>query len=53
MNPLSKFQLNRTVNEPENAILWKLRRLEKSMAPNAQKLGTCTYSTNSRIFAPQ
>jgi len=30
MNPLSKIQLNQTVNELENAILRKLRRLEKS-----------------------
>jgi len=35
MNPLSKFQLNRTVNKLENAVLRKLHKLEKSVAPNA------------------
>jgi len=29
MDYLSKFQLNRTVNEPENAVLRKLREPEK------------------------
>jgi len=29
MNLLSKFQLNRTVNKLENAVLQKLRRPEK------------------------
>ena len=29
MDHLSKFHLNRTVNEPGNAVLWKLRKLEK------------------------
>ena len=37
---LSKFQLNHTVNEPQNAVLQKLRRLEKLVAPNTQKSGT-------------
>jgi len=29
MDHLSKFHLNWTVNEPENAVLQKLRKLEK------------------------
>jgi len=38
MNLQSKFHLNRTVNELGNAVLRKLRKLEKSMAPSAQKI---------------
>jgi len=34
---LSKFHPNRTVNEPRNAVLWKLREPEKLVAPSAQK----------------
>jgi len=36
MDHLSKFHLNRTVNEPRNAVLQKLRELEKLVAPSAQ-----------------
>jgi len=36
MDHLSKCHLNRTVNEPGNAILQKLRELEKLVAPSAQ-----------------
>jgi len=36
-NELSKFQLNRMVNEPGNVILPKLCRLEKSHSPNIRK----------------
>jgi len=32
MNPLSKFQLNQTINETENVVLRKLRILEKLVA---------------------
>jgi len=37
MDHLSKFHLNRTVNEPGNAILRKLCELEKLVAPSAHK----------------
>ena len=33
---LPKFHLNRTVNESENAVLQKLRKLEKLVAPSAR-----------------
>jgi len=36
---MSKFHLNQTVNEPGNAVLRKLRKLEKMVAPRAQKWG--------------
>jgi len=39
MDHLSKLHLNRTVNVPGNAVLQKLHRLEKMVAPNAQKWG--------------
>jgi len=45
MDYLSKFHLNRTVNEAGNAVLRKLRRPEKSMAPSGMKLasgGSCS-----------
>jgi len=38
MNLLSKFHLNRTVNELGNAILQKLCKPEKFVAPSAQKI---------------
>jgi len=51
---LPKFHLNRTVNEAGNAVLWKLRRLEKSVAPGGMKLasgGCCsTKSTKNSVF---
>jgi len=54
MDYLSKFHLNRTVNEMRNAVLRKLRRPEKSMAPSGMKLvpgGSCsTKSTKNNIF---
>jgi len=39
MDHLSKFHLNRTVNEPENAVLRKLRKLEKwwRLAPKSEE----------------
>jgi len=40
MDHLSKFDLNRTVNEPRNAVLQKLRELEKLVAPSAQNQAT-------------
>jgi len=33
---MSKFHLNQTVNEPENAVLQKLREPEKLVAPSAR-----------------
>jgi len=36
-NHLSKFHLKWTVNEPENAVLRKLREPKKLVAPSAQK----------------
>jgi len=39
MGHLSKFHLNQTVNESENAVLRKLRKPEKMVAPNAHKWG--------------
>ena len=54
MDYLSKFHLNRTVNKAENAVLRKLRRLEKLMAPGGMKLapsGSCsTKSTKNSVF---
>jgi len=38
MDPPSKVCLNQTVNEPGNTILWKLCRLEKSVASSTQTL---------------
>jgi len=35
VKPLPKFNLNRTVNDTENAVLRKLRRPEKLMVPSA------------------
>ena len=62
----SKFHPNRTVNEPRNAVLQKLRKLEKVVAPSAQKWkvgpgGTvlplggscCTKSTKTTFFMNQ
>jgi len=40
MDYLSKFHLNRTVNELQNAVLRKLRELEKLVAPSAQNQKT-------------
>jgi len=40
MDHLLKFNLNRMVNKPRNTVSRKLRILEKSVVPNAQKLGT-------------
>jgi len=37
MDHLPNFQLNQTVNESKNAVLRKLHKLEKFMAPSAQK----------------
>jgi len=47
---MSKFLLNRTVNELENTIFRKLHRLEKSMAPSTQKSGpgAWQYKTSAR-----
>jgi len=54
MDYLSKFHLNQTVNETGNAVLRKLRRPEKSMAPGGMKLapsGSCsTKSTKNSVF---
>jgi len=54
MDYLSKFHINRTVNEAGNAVLRKLRRLEKSVAPGGMKLapgGSCsTKSTKNNVF---
>jgi len=36
MDHLPKFHLYQTVNEPGNAVLWKLHELEKLVAPSAQ-----------------
>jgi len=44
------------VNEQENAVLRKLQRLEKSVAPSAQKLGTLRLAVQNQcqaIPAPQ
>jgi len=35
MDHLSKFHQNRTGNEPGNAVLQKLHKLEKLVAPSA------------------
>jgi len=40
MDHLSKFHQNRTVNESGNAVLRKLRELEKLVAPSAQNQTT-------------
>jgi len=40
MNPLSNFHQNRTVNELGNAVLRKLRELEKLVVPSAQNQKT-------------
>jgi len=52
MKHLSKFYLNQTVNESENAVLRKLRKLEKFVAPNAwrYKNGAWRYKTSARRF---
>jgi len=54
MDYLSKFHLNRTVNEAGNAVLRKLRRLEKSMSPGGMKLAPggsgSTKSTKTAFF---
>jgi len=53
MDHLSKFHLNRTVNEPENAVLRKLRKLEKLVALNAQKWGRWRLAgLNYRLVVP-
>jgi len=38
MNLLSKFHLNRTVNELGNAVLQKFRKPEKSVTRRVQKI---------------
>jgi len=40
MDHLSKFHLNRRVNESGNAVLRKLREPEKLVAPSAQNQTT-------------
>jgi len=54
MKQLPKFHLNRTVNKAGNAVLRKLRRLEKSVAPGGMQLalgGSCsTKSTKNSVF---
>jgi len=52
MDHLSKFHLNRTVNESENAVLQKLRELEKwwRLAPIYQKPSAWRYKTNAGRF---
>jgi len=35
MDHLSKYHLNRTVNEPANVVSRKLRKLEKFLVPSA------------------
>jgi len=51
---LTKFHPNRTVNEAVNAVLRKLRRPEKSVAPGGMKLppgGSCSKkSTKNSVF---
>jgi len=41
MNLLSKFHLNRTVNESGNAVLRKLRKLKKFVAPSGACCAKC------------
>jgi len=41
MNHFSSFHLNRTVNEPENTVLRKLRRLEKHSRPTIRSFLKC------------
>ena len=66
MDLLSKFHPNRTVNEPGNAVLRKLRKPEKVVAPSTQKWkvapgGTvlalsgscCAKSTKTTFFVNQ
>jgi len=48
MDNLSKFHLNRTVNEPENAVLGKLRKLKKMVAPITQQSGTLRLVVQSQ-----
>jgi len=63
MDHLSKFHLNRTVNEPENLVLWKLRKPEKwwrltprseDVAPGGTELAPCgscsAKNTKNSIF---
>jgi len=49
---MSKFHLNRTVNEPGNAVLRKLRELEKLVAPSTQneELGAWRYKPSAGQF---
>jgi len=46
MDHLSKFHLNRTINEPKNAILKKLREPKKLVAPSAQNSSLAPGGTN-------
>jgi len=47
MDHLSKFHLNQTVNEPENVVLQKLRKLKKWVAPSAQQSGALRLAVQS------
>jgi len=53
MDHLSKFQLNRMVNEPENAILRKTARTRKMVAPggtNPTPGGSCSAKIRKIAF---
>jgi len=53
VNNLPKFHLNRTVNESRKAVLQKLRRLGKSVAPSSMKAtpdDTCSAKTRKIVF---
>jgi len=53
MKNLPKFHLNQTVNESRNAVLRKLRRPEKLVAPGDMKAApgdTCSAKTRKAAF---
>jgi len=52
MEHLSKFHLNRTLNEPGNAVLQKLRKPKKwwRLMLRNQKPGTWRYKTSARWY---
>jgi len=52
MDHLSKFYLNRTINEPRNVVLQKLRKLEnwRRLAPKNQEPRAWQYKTSTWRF---